>query len=123
MASMASLFLLIALMTFVPEYIELQKAYHAGQFSITEGVVESFRPAPELGAASESFSVNREIFSYNVLDDSPCFHDSGRARGRLRNGIHVRIYHGDTCIQRIDLLQETDGTDGRASDLDPNHRP
>lgn len=109
LTAMASLFLLISLVTFVPEYFEFLGAYHAGKYSTTEGVVENFRAAPGTGPARESFSVNGELFSYNVLDDTPCFRDFHHGDSPLRDGMRVRIYHTERCIQRIDRLGSATG--------------
>jgi hypothetical protein len=72
-AIFATLFLLIAAVSFVPNFVKLRHSYRSGQSSIVEGIVENFHPAPVLGAARESFSVHGIVFSYNVLDATPVF--------------------------------------------------
>jgi hypothetical protein len=102
-ASLASIFFLISLVVFVPHFVKLRSAYVSGRTSVVEGVVENFRPAPALGPARESFSVRGVIFSYNVLDDTPCFHNVPLHGGPIRAGSDIRIHYNDECIQRVDL--------------------
>ncbi len=106
-ASIASLFLLISLVVFVPEFAELRNTYLSGKSVIVEGVVENFHPAPAIGPARESFSVEGKLFSYNALDSTPCFHNAPFHAGPLREGLDVRIHYSGGCIQRIDVLQKT----------------
>lgn len=103
MASLASLFFLISLVTFIPEFVALRSAYVSGRSSIVEGTVENFRPAPALGPARESFSVRGVIFSYNALDDTPCFHNAPIHGGPIRDGLDVRIHYNEGCVQRVDI--------------------
>ena len=103
MASLASLFLLISLVIFIPNFIKLRSAYVSGKSAIVEGAVENFRPAPTIGPARESFSVQGIIFSYNVLEDTPCFHDVPLHGGPIRGGLDVRIHYNEGCIQRVDI--------------------
>lgn len=105
--SIASLILLASLVVVVPNFINLRRSYVSGKSSIVEGVVENFRPAPTIGPARESFSVRGVLFSYDALDDTPCFHNAPLHDGPLREGLVVRIHYHDECIQRIDVLQNT----------------
>jgi hypothetical protein len=100
---MASLFLLISLVTFVPNFVKLRTAYVSGKSLIVEGIVKDFRPAPTIGPARESFSVDGIVFAYNALDDSPCFHNAPFRRGPVREGLDVRIHYYKGCIQRIEV--------------------
>ncbi len=102
-ASLASIFLLVSLVVFVPHFVKLRSAYVSGRTSVVEGVVENFRPAPALGPARESFSVRGVIFSYNVLDDTACFHNGPLHGGPIRAGSDIRIHYNDECIQRVDV--------------------
>ena len=104
-ASLASLFFLIALVVFIPSFVKLRSAYLSGRSSSVEGVVENFRPAPAVGPARESFSVSGVIFSYNPLDDTPCFHNARLHGGPIRGGMDVRIHYNEDCIQRVDVLR------------------
>jgi hypothetical protein len=102
-ASLASFFFLISLVVFVPQFVALRSAYVSGRSSIVEGTVENFHPAPALGPARESFSVRGVIFSYNALDDTPCFHNAPYHGGPIRDGLDVRIHYNEECIQRVDI--------------------
>jgi hypothetical protein len=104
MASMASIFVIVLLVVTVPEFIGLRSAYLSGKGSTVEGVVENFLPAPRIGPARESFSVSGVLFSYNALDDTPCFHNVPLHRGPVRDGLDVRIHYDKGCIQRVDVL-------------------
>jgi len=104
-ASFALLIFLLLLMSFVPQFLTLRSAYVSGRSSMVEGVVENFSPAPALGPARESFSVNGVVFSYNALDDTPCFHNAPVHRGPIKGALDVRIYYNDSCIQRVDILR------------------
>jgi hypothetical protein len=105
LASMASIFLILSLITFIPGFIHLRNAYISGKSAIAEGVIESFSPAPTLGPSQESFAVGSKLFSYNALDDTPCFHNAPIHKGPIRAGLNVRIYFDGDCIQRIDVLR------------------
>jgi hypothetical protein len=87
----------------VPGFISAWRSYRVGNGSVIEGTVEDFHPMPVLGPANESFSVNGIAFSYNVLDDTPCFHNSPPHLGPIHSGLYVRIYYNDRCIQRVDV--------------------
>ncbi len=105
MASLASVFLLISLVIFIPNFVKLRSAYVSGKSLIVEGVVENFRPAPSIGPAKESFAVCGVLFSYNVLDDTPCFRNAPLHGGPIRDGLDVRIHYDEGCIQRVDIGQ------------------
>jgi hypothetical protein len=107
-AIFGALIFVIAALVFVPEFVERWRAYARGDSSVVEGIVEDFHPAPDLGAAKESFSVHGIPFSYNVLADTPCFHNAPPHKGPVRRGVHLRIYYKDTCIQRVDVLSAAD---------------
>jgi len=104
-SSLASVFLLVALVTFIPTFIRLRNTYVTGKSSVAEGDVENFHPAPTIGPARESFSVRGVLFSYNALDDTPCFHNAPIHHGPIRDGLDVRIYYYEGCIQRVEVLQ------------------
>jgi hypothetical protein len=104
-ASMASLFLFISLVTFVPNFVKLRTAYVSGKSLVIEGVVQDFRPAPTVGPARESFSVDGISFAYNALEDTPCFRNAPFRGGPVREGLDVRIHYYEGCIQRIEVLR------------------
>ena len=103
--SFGTLLSVISLITFVPVFINDRKVYVSGKSLVVEGVVEDFRQAPALGPARESFSVRGVNFSYNVLDDTPCFHDAPLHGGPIRDGLDVRIHYTNGCIQRVDVRE------------------
>jgi hypothetical protein len=92
-ASLASMFFLISLVVFIPEFLKLRSAYVSNRSSVIEGVVEDFRPAPALGPARESFSIRGVVFSYNAFDDTPCFHNAPIHSGPIRGGLDLRIHY------------------------------
>jgi hypothetical protein len=102
-SSFGLLVFILLLITFVSNFVKLRSAYRSGTSSIIEGVVENFHPAPVLGPAEESFLVQGTIFSYNAMDDTPCFHNAPIHAGPIRNGLDVRVYYNDGCIQRVDI--------------------
>ncbi|HME56952.1 MAG TPA: hypothetical protein VKF63_01335 [Terracidiphilus sp.] len=108
--SMASIFILVSLMAFIPEYIKLQNEYVSGKSVVVEGVVQNFRPAPALGPATESFSVNEVSFSYYAAADTPCFTNAPFRKGPIRDGLNVRIHYYKNCIQRVEVLHKADST-------------
>ena len=103
-ASMACLVLLTSLVIFIPNFVSLRSAYASGRSTILEGVIRDFHPAPTRGPAIESFMVGGETFSYNALDDTPCFHNAPFRKGPIQEGLDVRIHYSDGCIQRIEVL-------------------
>jgi hypothetical protein len=104
--SMASLIFLASLMSFLPDFVKLRSAYVSGKSLVVEGVVQNFRPAPAIGPAEESFLVDGVSFSYNALDDSPCFHNAPLHGGPVRGGLDVRIHYYEGCIQRIEVVHK-----------------
>jgi hypothetical protein len=106
-AALATLIVLVATVRLAPDFVKLRHAYRSGDNSVVEGIVEDYRPAPSLGAADESFSVDGVHFSYNVLDTSPCFHNAPAHKGPVRPGLGVRIYYKDGCIQRVDIRRQS----------------
>ena len=56
-ASIASIILFTSLVIFIPKFVALRSAYVSGKGIVVEGIVQNFHPAPTIGPASESFSV------------------------------------------------------------------
>ena len=106
-SALASLFAVISLVKFVPDFVEVRNLYKSGKGQMVEGTVQDFQPAPMLGPARESFSVRGVPFSYNAADASACFHNTPLHKGPLREGADVRIYYYKGCIQRVDVIQDT----------------
>lgn len=95
-------FLLLLSISSVSEFLKERRTYASGHYFVVEGQVENFHPRPALGRADESFSVNGVNFSYNVLDDTACFHNA-HPRGIIRPGLDVRVFYADGCILRLDV--------------------
>jgi len=108
MVSVALFFFLISLVAVVPDFLKQRSAYLSGKNMIVEGVVQDFRPAPLIGPARESFSVDGVPFSYYAGANTPCFDDAPFHKGPIREGLDVRIRYYEGCIQRIDILQKVD---------------
>jgi hypothetical protein len=103
--SFALIIFVILLTKTLSDFITLRHAYVSGNSLIVEGTIENFQPAPATGPASESFYVGNTSFSYNVLDDTLCFHDAPLHHGPIRDGLNVRIHYHEDCIQRVDVLE------------------
>ncbi len=97
------LFFLILALKLVPDFVAQRRPYAKGASSVVAGKIQDFHAAPILGPANESFTVNGVPFSYNVLDSSPCFHNAPAHKGPIHDGLDVRIYYTDECIQRVDV--------------------
>lgn len=102
-ASLATLIFLVSLMFFIPRFLTLRHAYVSGRSNVVSGAIQDFHQAPALGPASESFSVQGVLFSYNAVDDTPCFHDAPLHRGPIREGLNVRIHYDGDCIQKVEV--------------------
>lgn len=104
--SLASVFFLLYLVAFIPSFVKLRSDYVSGRSSTVEGIVQNFRPAPAIGIATESFSIHGVVFSYNALDDTPCFRNAPFHRGPIRDELDIRIHYNEDCIQRVDIRQD-----------------
>ncbi len=104
--SFALIIFVVLLIRLFPDLMSLRHDYVAGNSFVVEGAVQNFQPAAGAGPADESFTVGDKTFSYNVLDDTPCFHDAPLHHGPIRNGLNVRIHYHEDCIQRIDIVDK-----------------
>jgi hypothetical protein len=104
-AVLGVMFLVILVLKLVPDFVAQRRPYVKGASSVVAGKIRDFHAAPILGPANESFTVNGVPFSYNVLDSSPCFHNAPAHKGPLHDGLDVRIYYTDECIQRVDVRE------------------
>jgi hypothetical protein len=110
---------LVLCVVLIPRFTSRRSDYLKGKTSIVEGTIENFHPMPRVGPSRESFSVSGVMFSYDVLDETPCFHDSPPHQGPIRQGQFVRIHYDNECIQRVDI--RTDSLpDGR---MGPTNQP
>jgi len=87
-------------------FMRLRNEYISGKSMIADGIVENYQPAHLMNNTRESFSVHGVEFKYTILDGTPCFHDSPLQRIKIHDGLNVRIYYSERCIQRIDTFQQ-----------------
>ena len=90
----------------ISTFMKLRNAYLSGESTSVEGVVENSQRAYFIDKTDESFSVHGVVFKFRIMEKSPCFHDSPLEHGLIRDGMNVRIYYSEECIQRIDILQK-----------------
>ena len=76
-------------------YHEHLSALRAGNYSVVEGVVESFHPMPYEGHSYESFRVRGIRFTYSDYTITPCFNNTASHGGPIREGIRVRVVYRD----------------------------
>lgn len=104
-AVLGVMFFVTLALKLVPDFVAQRRPYAKGVSSVVAGKIQDFHAAPILGPANESFTVSGVPFSYNVLDSSPCFHNAPAHKGPIHNGLDVRIYYRDECIQRVDVRE------------------
>ena len=95
-------FFLILFTAIVPRYIRLRYAYKNGQTKVIEGRVEDFHPMTAHVSPTESFTVGGVFFVYAV-GDNPCFTNGVEYKRPIHDGLNVRIFYDDGCIQRLDV--------------------
>lgn len=93
----------IVAMSVVPYFFRLRSAYVHGQSTVIEGTVHNFRPAPKFGRPTEGFAVGDVTLSYDAMEDTPCFNNRPPFRGLVHDGMNVRIFYNNGCIQQIDI--------------------
>jgi len=81
-------------------------ALRNGECSVVERRVASFRPMPYAGHSLESFTIEKERFSYSDYTFTPCFNNSSAHGGPLRPEQHLRVSYTDNCMLRIELLED-----------------
>lgn len=84
---------------------EGSEALQKGNFSLVEGKVNNFKPMPYEGHAEESFTLERERFSYSDYVYTPCFNHSSAHGGPIRADLHIRVSYIDGCILKIERLE------------------
>lgn len=89
----------------VPFFFRMRNDFASGKTTAIEGPIENFRPALKIGPATESFSVGDVTLTYDTFDDSPCFHNQKPFDGIIHDGLKVRIFYNNGCIQQIDLIR------------------
>jgi hypothetical protein len=110
-SGMATLFLIIAIVK-APQIISDERYFRnpieTKNYSIVEGVTESFSPMPENGHGNESFIVNGIRFEYSDYNVIKGYHQTSRNKGLItRNGQMVRISYftidNENLIQKIEI--------------------
>ena len=89
----------------VPFFFRMRNDFASGKTTAIEGAIENFRPALKIGPGTESFSVADVTLTYYTFDDSPCFHNQKPFNGIIHDGLKVRIFYNNGCIQQIDLIR------------------
>lgn len=97
--TVASLFI-----TAIP-YFELLGALRNGRCTVTEGIVAHYEPEPPSGHGWESFSVDDSHFKISKYVLSPGFHETHLNGSPIREGLHVKIYHLDNDIARLEVAR------------------
>jgi len=97
---------LIVFNTTVREYLVLQRAYKSGNFSVVEGVVDSFHPMPYNGHQEECFSVKQTTFCYSDFRSTAGFNNAASHGGPIRLGLPVRVSYIGGHILRIEVKEE-----------------
>jgi hypothetical protein len=84
-------------------YHRLLSAYHAGQYSTVEGLVEDFHPMPPQGHSAECFRVQTATFCYGDDIISPGFNHDTAHGGPIRANLPVRIAFIGGDILRLEV--------------------
>jgi hypothetical protein len=101
--------LIIGSMCFLGILAEKQgnvSALSSGNYSVTEGYVENFDPAPTEGHKQESFTVNGNKFRYYDHDLSTgAFNQTRSHGGPIYEGRWVRLCYKDGLILKIEVRE------------------
>jgi hypothetical protein len=88
-------------------FFQSAKALHdfrTGKSQTIEGKVSDFRPMPEGGHSTESFSVNGVRFAYSNFEfRGPCFDKTAIVGGPIKPGLQIRLNHIDNCILKLEV--------------------
>ena len=98
-------FAILTSISVVPFFFRMRNDFASGRSTAIEGAIENFRPALKIGPATESFSVGVVTLTYDTFDDSPCFHNQKPFDGIIHDGLKVRIFYNNGCIQQIDVVR------------------
>jgi hypothetical protein len=91
------------------DYLSLRSEVRSGHADVVEGRVEEFSPMPYSGHATETFTVCGVRFSYSDYDATAGFNQSRSHRGRIRQGLWVRIVYVDSEIVRLEIAIDDPG--------------
>jgi hypothetical protein len=83
------------------------RALQTGKCSVVEGRVTNFHPMPSEGHSNESFTIEKEYFSYSDYVVTPCFNKSSSHGGPIRPDLPLRVSYSDDCILKIELMGQT----------------
>ena len=93
---------LVAAAISLVEYHQMKSSLAAGDYQVTEGIVEEFVPLPSSGQPVESFRVGGASFHYGSGWDS-LFFNSAWNRGNIHNHTQIRITHRGNNILRVEV--------------------
>ncbi|HEX5056574.1 MAG TPA: hypothetical protein VFX02_08760 [Gammaproteobacteria bacterium] len=83
---------------------ECERWLAAGDYIISEGIVEDFDPMPSGGHKDESFKLGPYKFSYSDFDlTRGCFNNARSHGGPIYENRAVRLFHKNGVILRIDV--------------------
>ena len=90
------------------EYAHLRDALVTGRYTVVEGVVTNFKPAPAEGHADEEFDVARHHYSFSDYVVIAAYHRSRSHGGAFREGLRVRIADVEGQIARLEVAADQD---------------
>jgi hypothetical protein len=99
------LFTVLAVTGTYLQYATLRDALRDGRAELVEGTVTEFVPMPPEGHAEESFKVDGEVFHYSDYLINGGFNNTASHGGPIREGLHVRIWHVDGRIARLEIAR------------------
>jgi hypothetical protein len=94
--------------TFESTYRDLRTvttALQTGRYSVVQGPVTHFVPAPYTGNFKETFVVGNRRFSYSDYLVTAGFHNTASHGGPVRAGLYVRVTYLGNLILRLEVAQ------------------
>jgi hypothetical protein len=88
------------------DYRRAVSTMEKNQAAIVEGVVTDFRPMPYSGHANESFVVQGLKFEFSDYNITAGFNNTASHGGPIREGLHVKIFHLNGEILRLEVKKE-----------------
>lgn len=101
----AAMLVVVSVMIIGFSKYRLVAALKSGRCDVTEGIVTDFTPVEPDGRGGESFVVGGRRFHYSDYELRPGFHQTQRHGGPLHEGLHVRIYHLEDEIARLEIAK------------------
>jgi hypothetical protein len=99
----SALWTLVAFFGAFGDYSVLGKALRDDRLEFVEGVVTNFIPMPYEGHSRESFEVKGRRFDYSDFHITAGFNNTKSHGGPIDEGVHVRIWHKDNKIARLEV--------------------